>query len=72
MFICNCNGINQRQVQAALEAGASVYQEVLDHYGCVPQCGQCQSEINEAITARKTSKPVPLIPECIPLNYAGA
>ena len=72
MFICNCNGINQRQVQAALEAGASGYKEVLDHYGCVPQCGKCQNEIDEAICARKTSKSVSVVPECMPLTYAGA
>ena len=72
MYICNCNGINQRQVQAALEAGATRYTEVLDHYGCTPQCGKCQFEIDEAISAHTAAKPVSLVPDYISPTYAGA
>ncbi|MBN34818.1 MAG: ferredoxin [Rhodospirillaceae bacterium] len=60
MYICNCNGINQRQVQAALEAGAARYKEVLAYHGCMPQCGKCQAEIEEALSSRKAVKTVSL------------
>lgn len=52
MIVCNCNGINERKVQAAIDAGATRWKDVHAHYGCKPQCGQCQCEIVEAIAAR--------------------
>ena len=72
MYICNCNAINQRQIKAAIDAGAVCYRDVLGHHGCVPQCGKCQTEIDDAISSPKQIKSVSLIPECMPLTYVGA
>lgn len=48
MYVCNCHGINERQVKAAINAGATRWKDVHAHYGCKPQCGSCQCEIVEA------------------------
>lgn len=45
MYICNCNGLNERQVDAAIGCGAKRWDDVHRHYGCKPQCGQCAQEI---------------------------
>lgn len=49
MIVCICNAINERQVKAAIESGADNWRAVLAHYGCGPECGQCQLEIVELI-----------------------
>ena len=72
MYICNCNAINQRQIQDAIDAGAVCYKDVLGHHGCVPQCGKCQTEVDDAISSPKQVKSVALVPECMLLTHAGA
>ena len=57
MYVCNCNGINERQVRVAVEAGAAHWKDVHAHYGCVPQCGKCQCEIIDAIAEFQTEEP---------------
>ena len=32
MYICNCNGINERQVKAAIQAGANRWQDVHTYF----------------------------------------
>ncbi len=49
MYICICNGITDRQVKAAVRAGATGWKDVHAHHGCQPNCGKCQCEIVEAI-----------------------
>ena len=49
MYVCNCNGINERGVKAAVRAGARRWKDVHAHHGCRPNCGKCQVEIVTAI-----------------------
>ena len=56
MYVCNCNGITESQVKAALQAGAEYWKDVHSHYDCAPQCGKCQCEIIDAIAEYKASK----------------
>ena len=58
MYVCNCNGITERQVTAAVKAGAARWKDVHAHYGCVPQCGKCQCEIIGAIAEYQADEPV--------------
>lgn len=45
MYVCNCNGIREREVhQAALE-GADRACEVFQRQGCKAQCGRCVQEM---------------------------
>ncbi len=49
MYVCNCNGIRERQVRAAIDAGAARPSEVFRHCDAKPQCARCVCEIREMI-----------------------
>lgn len=53
MYVCNCNGVRQREVDSAIAAGAANPREVLAHNGAEPCCGQCLPEIAACIGARR-------------------
>ena len=50
MLVCNCRGINEKQVKVAVRAGATHWAEVHTHFGTEPSCGKCACEIQQAIT----------------------
>lgn len=45
MYICNCNGINEKAVAAAKQAGARSALDVYRMNGCKPQCCKCVPEM---------------------------
>jgi bacterioferritin-associated ferredoxin len=49
MYVCNCNGLRERQVRAAIAAGAARPAEVFKANGCVPRCAQCVCEMRDMI-----------------------
>lgn len=49
LYVCNCNGIRERQVRAAIEAGASRPADVFRAQGCKVQCARCVCEMREMI-----------------------
>ncbi|MCI3134376.1 (2Fe-2S)-binding protein [Phenylobacterium aquaticum] len=49
MFICNCNGIREREVRAAIEAGAERPVEIFRACGARPQCARCVCEMKQMI-----------------------
>ncbi|MFN3521674.1 MAG: bacterioferritin-associated ferredoxin [Phenylobacterium sp.] len=49
MYVCNCNGIRERDVRAAIEAGAGRPAEVFKHCDARPQCARCVCEMREMI-----------------------
>lgn len=49
MYVCNCNGIRERQVRAAIEAGATRPSEVFQKHGCRPQCAKCVCDMHQMI-----------------------
>jgi len=49
MFICNCNGIREREVRAAIEAGAERPAEIFRACGARPQCARCVCEMKQMI-----------------------
>ena len=72
MYICNCNGITERQVRAAVQAGAGRWKDVHAHYDCAPQCGKCQREMIDAIAEYSTDGLVSNDPIFVPSNLVGA
>ena len=54
MFICICNGINERQVSAAIDSGAAKVSEIYRANGCAPRCGQCVPQMRQALDRRPT------------------
>ena len=57
MYVCNCNGITERQVTVAVQAGATRWKDVHAHYDCAPQCGKCQCEMIDAISEYQADEP---------------
>ena len=49
MYVCNCNGVTDREVDEAIAAGARRPKDVLAHHGCEPCCGRCLPEIAEQV-----------------------
>ncbi len=49
MYVCNCNGLRQRDAHAAIEAGASRPAEVFRHHNCQAQCAKCVCDLRRMI-----------------------
>lgn len=49
MYVCNCNGITEREVRIAVQSGAKCWKEVHAHHGHEPCCGRCECEISDVI-----------------------
>ena len=41
LYVCNCNGIRERDVRAAIDQGATRPADVFRHADCKPQCARC-------------------------------
>ena len=53
VYVCNCNGIREREVHAAIEAGAERPREIFARHGCAPQCCRCVCEMRQMIDERR-------------------
>ena len=49
MYICNCNGLRQRDCHAAIEAGATKPADIFKRHGCAPQCAKCVCDMRRMI-----------------------
>jgi bacterioferritin-associated ferredoxin len=49
VYVCNCNGIRERDVIAAIEEGAVRPREVFDRHKCRPQCARCVCDVRRMI-----------------------
>jgi len=49
VYVCNCNGIRERQVRAAIDAGASRPAEIFRACGSTPQCARCVCDMREML-----------------------
>jgi bacterioferritin-associated ferredoxin len=58
VYVCNCNGIREREVRAAIAAGASRPAEVFKSKGCTPKCAKCVCEMRELITEAREVEPL--------------
>lgn len=47
MYVCNCNGIRERDVRAAIENGATRPAEIFKACGARPQCARCVCEMKQ-------------------------
>jgi len=56
MFVCLCNGVTERDVQQAIEEGASSVEEVAYCTGAGTRCGTCVSAV-AALVERAGEKP---------------
>lgn len=49
VYVCNCNGLRQRDVARAIEAGAKRPRDVFERNSCAAQCAKCVCEMREMI-----------------------
>jgi bacterioferritin-associated ferredoxin len=52
VYVCNCNGIRERQVRAAIAAGARRPAEVFKSCGARPQCARCVCDMRAMLDAQ--------------------
>ena len=55
MYVCNCNGLRERDVRAAIEAGATRPAEVFKRHETAPQCAKCVCDMRCMIQAQSQS-----------------
>jgi bacterioferritin-associated ferredoxin len=49
VYVCNCNGIREREVRAAIEQGAKRPAEVFRRHQSKPQCARCVCDMRAMI-----------------------
>jgi bacterioferritin-associated ferredoxin len=49
MYVCNCNGIRERDVHQAIEAGAERPADVFRHCQGAAQCAKCVCDMRRLI-----------------------
>jgi bacterioferritin-associated ferredoxin len=49
VYLCNCNGIRERDARAAIEAGASRPAEIFRHCQSAPRCAKCVCDMRRLI-----------------------
>ncbi|MFC3079173.1 bacterioferritin-associated ferredoxin [Phenylobacterium terrae] len=49
MYVCNCNGIRERQVRAAIQAGARRPAEIFKACDSKPQCARCVCDMRQML-----------------------
>ena len=49
MYVCNCNGLRQRDVRLAIEQGAARPRDVFARHQCQAQCAKCVCDMRKMI-----------------------
>ena len=49
MYVCNCNGIRERDAHKAIEHGASRPADIFRHCQSRPQCAKCVCDMRRMI-----------------------
>ncbi len=49
MYVCNCNGIRERDARAAIEGGATKPAEIFRHCQAKPCCAKCVCDMRRMI-----------------------
>jgi bacterioferritin-associated ferredoxin len=55
MYVCNCNGIREREVRAAIDAGAARPAEIFKACEAQARCARCVCEMREMIDESRES-----------------
>ncbi|MGE0045687.1 MAG: bacterioferritin-associated ferredoxin [Hyphomonadaceae bacterium] len=56
MYVCNCNGVRQREIDSAIDAGARCPREALAMNAAEPCCGQCLPDIAMQIDRKRGAR----------------
>jgi bacterioferritin-associated ferredoxin len=53
VYVCNCNGIREREVRAAIAAGARRPADIFRSRACSPRCAKCVCDMRGMIAETK-------------------
>jgi len=53
MYICLCNGLNEREMHDAVSACAGSVANVYRYHGCAPRCGHCVPVVRDMVEGAK-------------------
>lgn len=53
MYVCNCNGIRERQVRDAIAAGARRPADIFKSRACTAKCAKCVCDMRSMIAETK-------------------
>ena len=53
MYVCNCNGLNERAISKAIAKGHTTAAQIYQILGCAPQCARCVPEVVAMLKAAK-------------------
>jgi len=54
VYVCNCNGIRERDAHAAIEAGATKPVEIFRRCHVAPQCAKCICDMRRMIQSKQS------------------
>lgn len=57
MYLCNCNGLTEREVRDALATGCRSAGQVYRCLGVKPQCGRCVSDVRGMLRGSASACP---------------
>lgn len=60
MFVCNCNGLSEQQVDEAIEQGCAKPLDIYSHCGTEPKCGKCMERMWDRLQSF-SAYPVPAL-----------
>ena len=55
MYVCNCNGIREREARAAIAAGAARPADIFRHCQSAAQCAKCVCDMRRLINQSRES-----------------
>ena len=55
MFVCNCNGITEDEVDEAIRSGVVEWPDVHAYHGYEPCCGRCEDYIRDAMANNRAA-----------------
>ena len=55
MYVCNCNGIRERDVRAAIAAGASRPAQIFKACDGAAQCARCVCDMRQILDEERTN-----------------
>jgi bacterioferritin-associated ferredoxin len=53
VYLCNCNGIREREAHQAIQAGATRPADIFRHHQCQAQCAKCVCDMRRMIQDSK-------------------
>jgi len=55
MYVCNCNGIREREVRAAITSGASRPALIFKACNSAPQCARCVCDMRKMVDEERAA-----------------